>query len=140
THPEIPFTDRCRAQTLLRSDEGVAHLGALLRLAGRFFREIARPPGAALFPYTTLFRSRGAPRRSTGSRGGGSARAARRSASPHRDRKSTRLNSSHVSSSYADFCLKKKRIFIRVTPNPCLAELFVVSNAAPDVPQTNDCS
>src|SRR5271167_5061191 len=68
-----------------------------------FFLMIRRPPRSTLFPYTTLFRSQRA-------RHGGAVRArgnARRSG--RRDRKSTRLNSSHVSISYAVFCLKKKK-------------------------------
>src|SRR5699024_11662293 len=74
-----------------------------------FFLMIRRPPRSTLFPYTTLFRSR-IPRmfRRNGARRGRKSRAAapRRAA---RDRKSTRLNSSHVSISYAVFCLKKKK-------------------------------
>src|SRR5438067_3496562 len=68
---------------------------------------IRRPPRSTLFPYTTLFRSGlispGAPARD-------GAREARRCSvpAPIPDRKSTRLNSSHVSISYAVFCLKKK--------------------------------
>src|SRR5215475_15488052 len=68
-----------------------------------FFLMIRRPPRSTLFPYTTLFRS---PARQT-------------LRHPHHpgvaielgagDRKSTRLNSSHVKSSYAVFCLKKKK-------------------------------
>src|SRR5436309_8924691 len=69
------------------------------------------PPRSTLFPYTTLFRSPdhlgGNPRalerhphRAGGGRGSG--------ALPQ-DRKSTRLNSSHVKISYAVFCLKKKK-------------------------------
>src|SRR5574341_1674375 len=69
-----------------------------------FFLMIRRPPRSTLFPYTTLFRStafvsemilkmidcvRGAPKK--------------------KDRKSTRLNSSHQLISYAVFCLKKKK-------------------------------
>src|SRR6266704_4131632 len=68
-----------------------------------FFLMIRRPPRSTLFPYTTLFRSR-ARRRGLGSHPGVPA--------THlglRDRKSTRLNSSHVSISYAVFCLKKKK-------------------------------
>src|SRR3989442_3277163 len=70
---------------------------------------IRRPPRSTLFPYTTLFRSSGAATRSAGSgcadrQGPGSGA---RQAS--RDRKSTRLNSSHVRISYAVFCLKKKK-------------------------------
>src|SRR5207249_9648499 len=85
---------------------------------------LRRPPRSTLFPYTTLFRS--SPRdlgvrahrgKERCARAGGSAGAARAAAgrtrepaaaSP-RDRKSTRLNSSHVSISYAVFCLKKKK-------------------------------
>src|SRR6266704_4304872 len=72
---------------------------------------IRRPPRSTLFPYTTLFRARrrrkvcaaGGPHRKAQepARGPGGGRAAR-------DRKSTRLNCSHVSISYAGFCLKKK--------------------------------
>src|SRR5258705_8064046 len=71
---------------------------------------IRRPPRSTLFPYTTLFRSRGSDRRRRG-------RATPRSPccgrsvhgpAPGRDRKSTRLNSSHLGISYAVFCLKKK--------------------------------
>src|SRR2546426_4638709 len=83
---------------------------------------IRRPPRSTLFPYTTLFRSR---------RGGGAAVqcdakgcARQRPDGPLRDvgeqhcdrrnrgcedRKSTRLNSSHLVISYAVFCLKKKK-------------------------------
>src|SRR3954462_15011230 len=67
-----------------------------------FFLMIRRPPRSTLFPYTTLFRSARCCRR------GG-----RAEAEPYpacfRDRKSTRLNSSHTIISYAVFCLKKKR-------------------------------
>src|SRR5438034_4048145 len=70
---------------------------------------IRRPPRSTLFPYTTLFRSRscgGPPRealhKSREVGGGGVARVTR-------DRKSTRLNSSHTVISYAVFCLKKKK-------------------------------
>src|SRR3712207_8609295 len=99
---------------------------------------IRRPPRSTLFPYTTLFRSRGA---NKGDQRGGfglpqapvepppnhrllphrlagrPARLDRRELqgvdrsdgrAPRRDRKSTRLNSSHANISYAVFCLKKK--------------------------------
>src|SRR5205814_5270106 len=64
------------------------------------------PPRSTLFPYTTLFRSQW-----TGDRNGGFSRAdpARLFAPPIIDRKSTRLNSSHLGISYAVFCLKKKK-------------------------------
>src|SRR5256885_10565170 len=85
---------------------------------------IRRPPRSTLFPYTTLFRSDRpggrrhscragrcdpapgggvGPRRSDPRRSGGAASLGR-----PRDRKSTRLNSSHLVISYAVFCLKKK--------------------------------
>src|SRR6266581_6286141 len=72
-----------------------------------FFLMIRRPPMSTLFPYTTLFRSRArTPRdRSPTRRRPG----ARRPAPRDRDRKSTRLTSSHPSLSYAVFCLKKKK-------------------------------
>src|SRR5207249_8083627 len=100
-----------------------------------FLSPTLRPPSSTLFPYTTLFRSQGWQKKGTGS----SARAlpqlaqstgkttfsARRMMAAMTvmvvrlakyvraykigDRKSTRLNSSHVSISYAVFCLKKKK-------------------------------
>src|SRR5690349_24081754 len=74
---------------------------------------LRRPPRSTLFPYTTLFRSpRGIGRarsRSSGAEADGSGRTtSRRRCSRSGDRKSTRLNSSHVDISYAVFCLKKK--------------------------------
>src|SRR5258708_18377618 len=80
-----------------------------------FFLMIRRPPRSTLFPYTTLFRS---PRHGTilplrpndlRAAPGGGAAVARAGRHPRRDRKSTRLNSSHQIISYAVFCLKKKR-------------------------------
>src|SRR5256885_11024835 len=72
-----------------------------------FFLMIRRPPRSTLFPYTTLFRSR----IRSDSSGETFARfnAAPRSATSASDRKSTRLNSSHLVISYAVFCLKKKK-------------------------------
>src|SRR3712207_7956190 len=82
---------------------------------------IRRPPRSTLFPYTTLFRS--APRRAERQpdRGGlregvrgpavlgrGAAPVGLHGEQPGRDRKSTRLNSSHANISYAVFCLEKK--------------------------------
>src|SRR5437899_6485604 len=68
---------------------------------------IRRPPRSTLFPYTTLFRSRrrNARQRCDLRRRGGYSR---RRSEDRRDRKSTRLNSSHLGISYAVFCLKKK--------------------------------
>src|SRR2546430_7671211 len=88
-----------------------------------FFLMIRRPPRSTLFPYTTLFRSY----RAKSAGGGGYAlfdatmhnRAVERlqletdlRRALERDRKSTRLNSSHSQISYAVFCLKKKKIQI----------------------------
>src|SRR5690349_22913967 len=81
---------------------------------------IRRPPRSTLFPYTTLFRSH---RRDQEHHAGGGEDDQRRGLAPlrapcrwardrhgaRRDRKSTRLNSSHVEISYAVFCLKKKK-------------------------------
>src|SRR5438477_4355346 len=67
-----------------------------------------RPQRSTLFPYTTLFRSRPHYRSRPRENHGPWPRAARRGHRPS-DRKSTRLNSSHMSISYAVFCLKKKR-------------------------------
>src|SRR2546426_4562655 len=69
---------------------------------------IRRPPRSTLFPYTTLFRSDGG----AGGRGtvhAGTKGLLRHAAQAQPDRKSTRLNSSHLVISYAVFCLKKKK-------------------------------
>src|SRR5690242_21463053 len=71
-----------------------------------FFLMIRRPPRSTLFPYTTLFRSA---RRSRLLLHPGIPVDRARPGHGHRDRKSTRLNSSHMSISYAVFCLKKKK-------------------------------
>src|SRR5438067_7413432 len=84
-----------------------------------FFLILLRPPSSTLFPYTTLFRSldrERRPHRSASRLHHRMAQDAREERLPRRlpgggrgrDRKSTRLNSSHVSISYAVFCLKKK--------------------------------
>src|SRR5262245_62655491 len=99
-------------------------LTAVFGPTAAFFSCSMRPPSSStVFPYTTLFRSR-PPRDPLGSRrpaaGRQPQRAARREPArpalrqrrPERragaDRKSTRLNSSHLGISYAVFCLKKK--------------------------------
>src|SRR2546426_3123630 len=70
---------------------------------------IRRPPRSTLFPYTTLFRSRQA-RAGCGADDVRPDRARVRRDEPcDEDRKSTRLNSSHLVISYAVFCLKKKK-------------------------------
>src|SRR5256885_11977504 len=88
---------------------------------------IRRPPRSTLFPYTTLFRSRsqravarelGLSRTTVGKYVGQATPARKAEAGPRprpvwdkvADRKSTRLNSSHLVISYAVFCLKKKKI------------------------------
>src|SRR5690606_41649746 len=100
-----------------------------------FISQQPRPPLPSLFPYTTLFRSRhryptrgdpplddqnrgGPPHSGGGHRGGYRqtgpslfsfyAHSHRCESGGNQDRKSTRLNSSHVKISYAVFCLKKK--------------------------------
>src|SRR5439155_22876991 len=90
-----------------------------------FFLMIRRPPRSTLFPYTTLFRSISAAKEKYDPVHGAQARhrkleiimddiknlsdEVRMMASMIIDRKSTRLNSSHVAISYAVFCLKKKK-------------------------------
>src|SRR2546430_7743375 len=79
-----------------------------------FFLMIRRPPRSTLFPYTTLFRSRPDNSKSHQSHNGEQHLP---TDTPSRewcreigkDRKSTRLNSSHSQISYAVFCLKKKK-------------------------------
>src|SRR5471032_2618577 len=73
-----------------------------------FFLMIRRPPRSTLFPYTTLFRSAIQNDNVTGN-GGRHRDACTQTA----DRKSTRLNSSHITISYAVFCLKKKKVVRR---------------------------
>src|SRR2546422_1787406 len=77
---------------------------------------IRRPPRSTLFPYTTLFRSPAGHedphrRRHRRGDGAGARRLGLRQARARvlRDRKSTRVNSSHGYISYAVFCLKKKK-------------------------------
>src|SRR6266508_5931080 len=77
------------------------------------FLMIRPPPRSTLFPYTTLFRSRRRERAARvpdrRSRADGA-----RPPTQRRDRKSTRLNSSHVALSYAVFSLKKKKKLMAV--------------------------
>src|SRR3712207_8562956 len=97
---------------------------------------IRRPPRSTLFPYTTLFRSLGGVLRAADHPIGASPIGRRSSARPRRsrrtdddahrrgqrscrrDRKSTRLNSSHAHISYAVFCLKKKKNISLVITTP----------------------
>src|SRR5437667_11205746 len=73
-----------------------------------FFLMIRRPPRSTLFPYTTLFRSKLAPLL-TSNRKDSAIPVLHVSKGASLDRKSTRLNSSHITISYAVFCLKKKK-------------------------------
>src|SRR3712207_7656661 len=99
---------------------------------------IRRPPRSTLFPYTTLFRSEKGAKLIVAvgthatlvefldkGRGGMASTFLTRlrlggklvdAKGVSRDRKSTRLNSSHANISYAVFCLKKKKIFLFVVP------------------------
>src|SRR5436853_3806249 len=76
---------------------------------------IRRPPRSTLFPYTTLFRSpllcstRPASYAACGKTSAGTMPSIKSSEARFSDRKSTRLNSSHLGISYAVFCLKKKK-------------------------------
>src|SRR5207253_10150896 len=99
-----------------------------------FFSRLPSPPSSSLFPYTTLFRSQsidgqnriirilykpdefvseiiecGDPAASEIANKDAIAEPAEIARCPNQDRKSTRLNSSHVAISYAVFCLKKKK-------------------------------
>src|SRR5256885_11981680 len=78
------------------------------RMSFFFFLMIRRPPRSTLFPYTTLFRSQRRPRADVQPLEAAYRCGARIGA--RIDRKSTRLNSSHLVISYAVFCLKKKKI------------------------------
>src|SRR5256885_12753317 len=84
---------------------------------------IRRPPRSTLFPYTTLFRSLPGPAGKwfvvAADRSSGRLDFAAAWLHPHGDRKSTRLNSSHLVISYAVFCLKKKNKYTAVAPHLC---------------------
>src|SRR5207253_9189785 len=103
------------------------HVSLLISLL--FFLMIPRPPRSTLFPYTTLFRSRDGNRGGNGEPGAQAdihadrpKKQAKQRTEDHRadgefpDRKSTRLNSSHVAISYAVFCLKKKKKIKKAKP------------------------
>src|SRR2546426_10509893 len=74
-----------------------------------FFLMIRRPPRSTLFPYTTLFRSEATAGVVRAYLESGLAQSDPSARLYYRDRKSTRLNSSHLVISYAVFCLKKKK-------------------------------
>src|SRR5437899_7911317 len=99
-----------------------------LSLSSFFFIMIRRPPRSTLFPYTTLFRSRTQhaawiDRVMRDVECGHQVVATRevfgRIGVADGDRKSTRLNSSHLGISYAVFCLKKKKRILSVRLQPC---------------------
>src|SRR5437667_6218807 len=76
------------------------------------FCMLRRPPRSTLFPYTTLFRSKALTKDPPTGRYPNCrafVAALKRAVEDPVDRKSTRLNSSHITISYAVFCLKKKR-------------------------------
>src|SRR5690606_41910883 len=118
-----PVPPECRA----RRPRSVWPQRRAVRLSARL---TPPPPRSPLFPYTTLFRSRGRRSQSGGAaQAGGDADGAVVVAQGGRevgagrqeravDRKSTRLNSSHVKISYAVFCLKKKKEQLRLACAP----------------------
>src|SRR5207249_7320992 len=87
---------------------------------------LRRPPRSTLFPYTTLFRSDG----SLGTSAPAGAGCSWSAAKVDIDRKSTRLNSSHVSISYAVFCLKKKN---NLMLNPTYQPDLQLDSCQPDL-------
>src|SRR5207245_3635200 len=97
---------------------------------------IRRPPRSTLFPYTTLFRSLfPRPDRALGWQG-------RQRPEPglgERDRKSTRLNSSHGSISYAVFCLKKKTTRVAMTIHSATIYFVYISGLASSAGEGNSC-
>src|SRR5205085_6613042 len=117
---------------------GIGELRVNLRrrneLVSFFFLLLRRPPRSTLFPYTTLFRSHADFIWMVGQQSERFFQSAgQQQHSGRRDRKSTRLNSSHSQISYAVFCLKKKkkssscrgrRAWRRDRPLPGSAEIF----------------
>src|SRR5437868_9937307 len=93
-----------------------------------FFLLLRRPPTSTLFPYTTLFRSDDRLDYQLGV----ADRFGAFQIAPRRDRKSTRLNSSHVSISYAVFCLKKKITLRARTGTLCQRESSDAGACVPD--------
>src|SRR3989442_11033822 len=81
---------------------------------------IRRPPRSTLFPYTTLFRSQRPDDLAADQQVGRPAGVQERRLRFAVDRKSTRLNSSHVRISYAVFCLKKKKYIRHGVQQPLL--------------------
>src|SRR5207302_8959259 len=109
-----PAPDHCSHRSYAHSDSGrVEHLSLPGRVRSFFFLRLRRPPSSTLFPYTTLFRSLPSRIAAAGLEDISEKldRGIRLGLDEGRrlDRKSTRLNSSHVKISYAVFCLKKKK-------------------------------
>src|SRR5205807_7766791 len=103
---------------------------------------IRRPPRSTLFPYTTLFRSLFGTQVDGPRPRPGGAWPLHRVSEPHGDRKSTRLNSSHLVISYAVFCLKKKNTTDELTrtlhkliygpdPPPIPSPFFMATKPSP---------
>src|SRR5438876_5011699 len=98
---------------------------------------IRRPPGSTLFPYTTLFRSGVGNEPAGEERLEDCVRRALRDAERPGDRKSTRLNSSHPSISYAVFCLKKKKnVELELQPHQLQP---LCQHGAPPPPSRSPC-
>src|SRR5439155_23847197 len=110
----------------------------LIKLFLIFIFVILRPPRSTLFPYTTLFRSKvsmslesspsesqctDAPQDSISGEVSSLIAATKEETSPEIDRKSTRLNSSHMAISYAVFCVKKKTMIHDVVDAASLLRL-----------------
>src|SRR5256885_3271251 len=83
---------------------------------------IRRPPRSTLFPYMTLFRSPMTPSAERRNPRGDGSQTRACPATGARDRKSTRLNSSHLVISYAVFCLKKKKPTMTTLSPECLIQ------------------
>src|SRR2546429_6427258 len=86
---------------------------------------IRRPPRSTLFPYTTLFRSAVVDHLHPRARLPGKAQGGHFTSGLQRDRKSTRLNSSHGYISYAVFCLKKKKKNTPEEPPPLIRGVHI---------------
>src|SRR5258705_5887359 len=101
---------------------------------------IRRPPRSTLFPYTTLFRSDGATRAMATQDilwaliNSAELISAQRMSCVAIDRKSTRLNSSHLGISYAVFCLKKKK---KITTADCYDQSYRKCSSACVLCRTN---
>src|SRR5688572_32515607 len=124
---------------MMRSQLWVLFVDTLCTMFIFFFLMIRRPPRSTLFPYTTLFRSADradvrAVRRRRGLDDGVDIRLLQRHRWHHlgvglrRDRKSTRLNSSHSQISYAVFCLKKKKKII--STSLCDVKITLTNNSS----------